>query len=341
MLRKTDRREFLKGGLAIASTLVTAGAMDVLSPLVACAQQSPDLVVSRANIPWLKRQQEYWEGSASVELKITGPGPESPVIAAMTRSAVDALGGMSKFVKPGNKVVVKPNMSFGRIPEDAANTHPAVVAEVCKMCVEAGASRISVLDYVLHDPQECLKMSKIPEYCQNIDKTVVSTIQGRRRFREVKVPLGRMVKSMEVETEVLDSDVLIAVPVAKSHAAAGVSLSMKGMMGLIYDRHSFHTRHELHQAIADMVTVIRPKLVVVDGTRIMTTGGPGGPGKVIPGNLVIASSDMVAADAQMVALGTWFDKKFQPDQVRHIKLAAEQGLGQIDLSKVNIKEVQG
>lgn len=340
MFRKTNRREFLKGGLAIASTLATSGAMNVLAPLVASAEQSPDLVVARGNIPWPKWMLEYWEGSAKSQAGTAGSGPEFKVIGSMTRAAVDALGGMSKFVKPGNKVVIKPNMSFGRGPEEAVNSHPAVVREVCKMCAEAGASRISVLDYVLHDVQECLSESKIPECCQNVDKTVVAAIQGQRRFREVNVPQGRAVKTMEVVSEVLDSDVLIAVPVGKSHAAAGVSMSMKGMMGLIYDRKSFHTTYELHEAITDMVTLLKPKLAVIDGTRILTSGGPGGPGKVMHTNVVIASADMVAADAQMLALGTWFDRKFRPDQVRHIKLAAERGLGQMDLSRVNIKEVQ-
>ncbi len=311
MSRMTDRREFLKEGLALASALVAAGTVDVIAPMVSQAAQSPDLAVARGSDP-----------------------------GKLARAAVDALGGMSKFVSPGNRVVVKPNMSFARTPDQAANTHPEVVREVCRMCVEAGASRVSVLDYVLHEPKDCLSMSKIPELCGSIDKTVVSAIQGKRRFREVKVPQGQSVKSMEVSVDVLDADVLIAVPVGKSHGASGVSLSMKGMMGLIYDRHSFHGRHDLHTAIADMVTVLKPKLVVVDGTRIMSDGGPGGPGRVIRMNLVIASTDMVAADAQMVALGEWYGRPFRPDQVRHIKIAGERGLGQMDLKRVNIKEVQ-
>ncbi len=311
MSRMTDRREFLKRGLTIASALVTAGTVDVLAPMISHAGKSSDLAIARGSDP-----------------------------GKITRAAVDALGGMSKFVAAGNKVVVKPNMSFARTPDQAANTHPEVVREVCRMCVEAGASRVSVLDYMLHEPQDCLRMSKIPELCGSVDKTVVSAIQGQRRFREVKVPQGLQVKSMEVSTDVLDADVLIAVPVGKSHAAAGVSLSMKGMMGLIYDRHSFHSRHDLHVAISDMVTLLKPKLVVVDGTRILSSGGPGGPGKVIPMNLVIASTDMVAADAQMVALGEWFGRPFRPDQVRHIKIAGERGLGQIDLKQVNVTEVK-
>jgi uncharacterized protein (DUF362 family) len=172
-----------------------------------------------------------------------------------------------------------------------------------------------------------------------VPNTVVANVTARRMFSDVKVPDGRELKSMDVIKEVLNADVLIAVPVGKSHSSAGVSLSMKGMMGLIYDRGSFHTRYDLHEAIVDMASVLKPHLVVVDGTRILSTGGPGGPGKVIPLNLVIASADMVAADAQMVALGTWYGRKFKPNQVRHIRIASERKLGRADLENLNIANV--
>jgi uncharacterized protein (DUF362 family) len=257
----------------------------------------------------------------------------------MSRKAVDSLGGMQRFVKSGNKVVIKPNMSFASGPEAGSNTHPAVVREVAKMCAEAGASKISVLDNVLHNASDCLSMSRIPEVCRDVPLTSVSAAQAKRLFREVKVPNGKQLTSMQVLAEVLDADVLIAVPVGKSHSSSGVSLSMKGMMGLINDRTSFHSRYDLHEAIVDMASVLKPQLVVVDGTRILSSGGPGGPGKVIPLNLVIASTDMVAADAQMVALGTWYNRPFRPDQVRHIRLAAERGLGSLDLQKLNVQNI--
>jgi uncharacterized protein (DUF362 family) len=313
MSQNTNRREFLKTGLVTTAALVASGPAAIFGAGTSFAQDTasgaPDVVVSH------------------------GVNPET-----ITRAAVDALGGMKRFVKPGAKVVIKPNMSFASEPKNAANSHPAVVSEVAKMCAEAGASKILILDNVLHQAQDCLSRSKIPEQCQPVPNTSVHVLKGQRLFKEVKVDKGKAIKTMGVATDVLDADVLIAVPVGKSHAASGVSLSMKGMMGLIFDRHVFHN-HNLHDCIVDMVTVIKPHLVVIDGTRILTTGGPGGPGKVLPLNLVIASTDMVAADAQMVALGTWYDKKFQPAQVKHIKLAAERGLGRMDLDKLNIKNI--
>ncbi|MDQ7784248.1 MAG: DUF362 domain-containing protein [Desulfomonilaceae bacterium] len=260
--------------------------------------------------------------------------------AKITRAAVDALGGIKQFVKPGQRVVIKPNMSFASGPDRAANTRPEIVREIALMCAQAGASRIAVLDYVLNDPKECLKLSGIEAGCKDVPNTSVRNVQAKRLFTSVEVKGGKQLKTLSVVTEVLDSDVLIAVPKGKSHSSAGVSLSMKGMMGLIYERASFHSRYDLHDAIVDMVTVLRPALVVVDGTSILSTGGPGGPGKVIPLNLVIASRDMVAADAQMVALGTWYDRKFEPGQVRHIRSAAERGLGSMDLKKLNVVNLE-
>lgn len=310
MSRIIDRREFLRCGLATTATLATSGTLGLLDAGLSLAAAYPDLVIVHGRD-----------------------------VAQMSRKAVDELGGMQRFVKQGNKVVIKPNMSFASGPDSGSNTHPAMVREIAKMCAEAGASKISVLDNVLHNASDCLSMSRIPELCKDVPKTSVSVAKAQRLFREVQVPKGQQVKSMEVLSEVLDADVLIALPVGKSHSSSGVSLSMKGMMGLINDRASFHGRYQLDQAIVDMVTVVKPQLVVVDGTRILSSGGPGGPGKIIPLNLVIASTDMVAADAQMIALGTWYDRKFRPDQVRHVRLAAERGLGSMDLQKLNVQNI--
>lgn len=309
-MKSQSRRQFLKSTI-LSGAAVATGSMNLIKPDAVFATDYPDIIVS------------YGSDASQI-----------------TRAAVDGLGGMQRFVKPGAKVVIKPNMSFSSPPESASNTNPEVVREVARLCQAAGASKVSILDNTLRTPEDCLRMSRIPEYCKDIPNASVNYVKAQRLFREVRIPDGRQIKSMEVVAEVLDSDVLIAVPVGKSHGSSGVSLSMKGMMGLIFDRMSFHSRYDLHESIVDMVTVLKPALVVIDGTRILSSGGPGGPGEVIPLNLVVASTDMVAADAQMVALGTWYGKKFNPNQVKHIKLAAERGLGHSDLSKLNIKNIR-
>jgi len=309
MSYNNGRREFLKNGLLV-SAAVAGASLGIIDPLEALADEYPDMSICNGKDP-----------------------------ALITRKAVEALGGMKRFVKPGSKVLIKPNMSFARSPESGANTNPVVVREVARMCADAGASRISIVDNVLNNPADCMKMSKIPEYCKDVPNTHTNYVKSERLFREVNVDRGTQFKKMKVLSDALDADTLIAVPVGKSHLSSGVSMSMKGMMGLIYDRTSFHNRYNLHESIVDMVTVLKPHLVVMDGTRILSTGGPGGPGEVIPLDLVIASTDMVAADAQMVALGKWYGKKLEPRQVKHIRIAAERGLGRIDIDKLNIKKI--
>ena len=131
---------------------------------------------------------------------------------------------------------------------------------------------------------------------------------------------------------------LIAAPVAKSHSGAGVSLSMKGMMGLVYNRMIFH-RRDLHTSIVDLSTVLKADLTVVDATRVLSTGGPGGPGKVLTPDTVIASADMVAADAYTVSAFEWYGKSYRPDQVRHIREAHARGLGRMDIENLRVESI--
>jgi uncharacterized protein (DUF362 family) len=138
---------------------------------------------------------------------------------------------------------------------------------------------------------------------------------------------------------VLDSDVLIAAPVAKTHGSTGVSLSMKGMMGLVWSRAIMHWRYDLNNSIVDLCTLLKPKLVMIDGTRVLSTNGPGGPGIVLRPKTVIVSRDMVAADACAVQTYEWYGKKMEPHQVRHIRIAQERGLGRIDIGNLVTRKV--
>ncbi len=273
-----------------------------------------------------------------------GAGEPNIIVAAgapapATRAAVAALGGMGRFVKPGQKVVIKPNMSFPNPPGWGSTTHPEVVRELTELCLKAGAASVLVLDNPLRSLELCLERTGIRSACEALPKARVEGLAQADLFREVKVPKGKALTSTMVMRQVLEADVLIAAPVAKSHSASGVSLGLKGMMGLIYDRKTFHIDLDLNTAIVDLCTVLVPKLTVVDASRILSDGGPGGPGKVIQLNKIVASTDMVAADAMGVELGTWYGRKFKAAQVKHIKEAHERGLGNMDISAQVIKEV--
>lgn len=257
--------------------------------------------------------------------------------AAATRKALEALGGITRFVKKGQRVVIKPNMSFAKTPDFAASTHPLVVVAVAQACIEAGAREVLVLDHTLQRAELCLERTGIRDACkQHVPGVHVLALQDRKFFREIRIPQGKVLDRVEVLTDILDNAVLINVPVAKSHSATGVSLGLKGLMGLIWDRESFHSQFNINQGIADLATVIKPQLTILDATRAMVSGGPGGPGDVKKPNLIIAGVDPVAVDSYGVGIVPWYGKNFKGRQVEHLLEAYQRGLGKIDVEKLRI-----
>jgi uncharacterized protein (DUF362 family) len=256
--------------------------------------------------------------------------------AAATRKALEAMGGISRFVQKGQRVVLKPNMSFATPPERASTTHPLVVVTVAQACMDAGAERVMVLDFPLQRTEQCLERSGIQDACKSIRGVHVLGLDDRKFFREVKIPQGKVIDRVEVLKDVLDSHVLINLPQAKSHSTTGVSLGIKNLMGLIWNRWTFHTLVNINYALADLVTVVRPQLTLLDATRALVTGGPGGPGEVQRPNLIIAGTDPVAVDSYGVTVAPWYGKQFKARQVEHVLVAHQRGLGKIDLDQLKI-----
>ena len=268
---------------------------------------------------------------AAPDLAVAIGAPE-----AATREAVRLLGGIHQFVKAGSRVVIKPNMSFSAASERASNTNPEVVRTLAALCREAGAARICVLDNPLGPAERCIE--GIRSACRLDGKEIVHAVQNRRLFSPVAIPQGETLKTTDVMEEVLKADVLIAVPVAKSHGTTGVSLSMKGMMGLIWDRSAMHRDHDLDAAIVDLASLLKPHLVVIDASRVLSSNGPGGPGLVLEPRTIIASRDMVAADAFAVERFPWYGQRLKASQVRHIRLAHERKLGRMDVANLMVVE---
>jgi uncharacterized protein (DUF362 family) len=273
---------------------------------------------------------------------LAAPRPDVAVVrgdaARAARQAVRMLGGMGSVVASGDTVVIKPNMSFPDPPGRATNTNPQVVRALAGLCLDAGAAAVFVLDHPLSTPEQCLKQAGIQDACRDLDKVHVHTMASRRFYQEANIPDGEDMRSNLVARQVLEADKLIAAPVAKTHSATGVSLSLKGMMGLVYDRWAMHSRHDLDAAIVDLATLLWADLAVVDATRVLATNGPFGPGEVLDENTIIASRNMLEADAVTVSLFPWYGRSFRPDQVPHLKLAGERGLGRVDVDQINVAE---
>jgi uncharacterized protein (DUF362 family) len=227
-------------------------------------------------------------------------------------------------------------MSFASGPDRAANTHPALVHAIAQMCLEAGAEQVMVVDNPLQSPELCLRRAGVADACKGLKNVYVQMFTDHKFYREVKIPQGKLLDRVEVLKEVLDSQVLICLPQAKSHSNTGISMGVKGLMGLIWDRWSFHSKYNINQALADLAMAIRPKLTVLDATRALTTGGPGGPGEVAKPNLVIAGTDPIAVDSFGVSVTPWYRQQFKGRQVEHLLAASQRGLGKIDLEHLNI-----
>jgi uncharacterized protein (DUF362 family) len=253
--------------------------------------------------------------------------------AHLVGDAIQALGGMKKFVQPGEVVVIKPNISFDRPPELGANVHPVVVRKVVELCLEAGAKQVKVFDRPNNDPRQTYAASGVQAAVQGIkDPRAVMEFVDERRFVEVPAEKARVLKKWSYYQDVLQADRFINIAVAKTHSAAGLTMCLKNMMGAIGgNRRALHVN--LDQNIADMNLILRPDLHILDATRIMVKNGPSG-GRlqdVQVKNLVFAGTDPVALDA----LGTGLFG-MNPADISHIVKAHQAGRGEMDLSKIKV-----
>jgi uncharacterized protein (DUF362 family) len=255
--------------------------------------------------------------------------------AAIVKAALASLGGIERFVKQGQDVIIKPNICVDyHPPEYAATTNPVVVATLVALCLGAGAKRVRVMDspFAGISPTSAYAASGIGEAVKAAggEMEVMSPI----KFAKFDIPLGKDITSWDIYRDVLEADVLIDVPIAKHHSLARVTLGGKNLLGVISDPNLIHSN--LGQRIADLVSIIRPTLTVVDAYRILMDHGPtgGSLNDVKQANIIIASHDIVAADAY----GATFFGLTGAD-IPYVKKSAEMGLGTLDLSSVKVEEV--
>ncbi len=253
---------------------------------------------------------------------------------ALVQGAIDALGGMKRFISPGANVVIKPNICVAyHTYEYAATTNPWVVGALVKLALEAGASKVSVFDYPFGGTaQEAYARSGIAEQVQAAGGQMLD--MPAFKFIETNLPNAQDLKKAKIFDDALKADVLIDVPIAKHHGLARLTLGMKNLMGLIYDRQAIH--RNIGPRLADLAGFLRPDLVVIDAVRILTDNGPTGGNldDVKELNTLITSTDIVAADSYAAGL---FGLK--PDDLGYVKAGAAAGLGQSDLSQVKIQEL--
>jgi uncharacterized protein (DUF362 family) len=275
------------------------------------------------------------------ERKTEGPiiGVAHGTTERLVSAAVDAVGGIKSFITEGDRVCIKPNISFGANIDCGTTTSSLVVKQLVNLCLSAGAYQIYIADHTIQDAEICVEKSDIEDALVDRKRVHLVVLKNEKQFEEVPIPRGKELKDVKIAKLLNRCDKLINVPTAKSHSATGVSLGMKNLMGLVWNRYQFH-RVNLHRAIAELSTIIKPDLIIMDATRALVTGGPGGPGEKVMLDTVIAGTDPVAVDSYTVGITTWYGRTFTGSNVKYIVEASRLGLGEIDIGNMDIRRAE-
>lgn len=343
-MAKPSRRDFLK----ISAAAIGSAALSEL--LAACGAEPPvtaDPIANPTAVPILPTGTAAAVGNtaqpASPEPAPTATPGSAAYLAVtrngspeeLTRRAIAALGGMQVFVAKGANVVVKPNICVAYHGyEYAATTNPFVVATLVKMCLEAGAASVKVMDFPFGGTEDAAySISGIKEQVEAAGGQMAP--MPMFKFVKTSIPGALHLQQANVFEDVLKADVVINVPIAKVHDLSRLTLGMKNLMGVVRDRPLLHSH--LSQNLADLTLLIKPKLTVIDAVRVMVSHGPTGGSlddvKIL--NTVVASPDIVAADSYGATLFG-----LRPDQLGYVTAATAIGLGRSDLENLKIEEIE-
>jgi len=317
---KTDRREFLirssKAGLLILSS---------------CA--AGYLFYNRNNVLSPAGNNESFSGLPDFSVK--DAGRKMAVIKGDDRIktinlAFKAIGGIEKFIKKGDRVLLKVNAAFASPPVLSATTNPQLIEEVAKLCYAAGASSVSVTDNPINDPASCFTLTGIESAVKNAGAKLILPEQGL--FEPLSIEGGSLIRNWPVLYKPLNNaDKLIGIAPVKDHHRSGASMTMKNWYGFLGGRRNiFH--QDIHNIIKELALMIKPTLVILDGTVSMMTNGPtgGSLSDLKQTNIMIAGTDQVAVDAYGATL---LGKN--PEELAYIEKAQAAGAGEMDYSLIS------
>lgn len=266
--------------------------------------------------------------------------------AEMFEKGIAEMGGLSRFVKKGQTVVLKPNIGWDRTPEYGANTDPELMGLVTKRCLEAGAKEVLCFDNTCgHDWENRYKVSGIKDAVEENGGKMISG-QTESLFEEKEIPRGVKLKKAKVHRLVTSADVFINMPILKHHSGTKITAALKNAMGCIWDRGFWHS-NDLPQCIADFGTFWKVQLTILDAYRVMLENGPRGsdPKRAPVAKYQILSTDMVAADVAgtqifaQIARQHNMGRPYTLEEITYLALAEKHGVGTMDLSKLNMKRV--
>jgi uncharacterized protein (DUF362 family) len=317
-----QRRDFLKKTLPAVGLSVAAGGLGFLFHNKNTHKESPIQVPKIMNF-----SVKYDKDFPSLVIA-KGDSPQS-----ITKAAVDALGGINKFISKDDIVLIKPNIGWDRVPEQAANTNPEVVSAVVELCLKCGAKKVIVTDTSCNEYRRCFTRSGILEAVEKVGGIV--EIPEEMKFKDTNLG-GDVLGVRPVYSAYFEATKVINLPIAKHHSLTGATLGMKNWYGILSGR-----RNQLHQhineSIADLGNFMRPTLVIMDATRVLQRNGPqgGNLSDVFEAKTVIAGIDQVALDAY--AGETYFN--LTPQQLRYLEIAHSKNIGNKNFRELNPKEI--
>ena len=264
----------------------------------------------------------------------TSAGNAETEVRSLVMRALEDLGGIGRFISRQDVVVLKPNIAWDRTPQQAANTNPAVVAEVVRQCWQAGAKRVIVTDVSCNEPRRCFQRSGIQAAARAEGAEVI--LPDPELYREVDLG-GVVLKSWPVFTPFLEADKIINLPIAKHHNLVGVTLGMKNWYGILGgERNRLH--QQIHQSLADLANFMLPTVTLMDCYRILIRNGPTGGNieDVVLKKTMVAGTDPVAIDA-WVAKAWW---NLDHEKLPYLEMAAARGLGTVDFDTLPVKFIR-
>jgi uncharacterized protein (DUF362 family) len=253
----------------------------------------------------------------------------------------NAMGGLEKLVPTRlaqSTIIIKPNLCLPHPTGRGTTTSPGVVEALCSFLIEKGAKKIIITDHTLQEDAGRSNGFEIAQIGDKFPEVKFVLANQQRLFQPAQVN-GKVLKQTEVLKMLERADLLINLATAKHHSATQVSLSLKNLMGLIWDRTAFHTQFDLHQAIADLALLIKPGLNIIDATRVLLNGGPTGPGPISEENRLFASFDPVALDSVVVSRYNFGGRLLSASEVQHLVAAHKNGIGEIDFNKIQIQKI--
>ena len=316
MVFNPTRRQFIKKALTLGGGLASLGGMGWL-----WGSQEPPPAQVNQNI--VEKIFDFYPGQA---LLVKSHGTDR---AELLKACLQKLGGMEKFIQPGQSVLLKVNAAFASPPNIGATTHPDLLKATIDLCRQAGAARIVVSDHPVSDPATCFTISGIRQVC--LDHKVELIEPRSEFFTTVSLPGGRLIKNWPVMLKPLENiDKVIGLCPVKSHVRSQASLSIKNWYGLLGGRRGiFH--QQIDQIIFELAQLVRPTLLILDGVYSMVTNGPtgGSPEDLKPTNTLLVGTDPVAIDAWGARL-----LGLNPENIGYLKLCQAAGLGKINFSEL-------